>query len=435
MLTADLVNVRRRGTALRLVALDSAARERALAIAARLLLAVNASVGQTREDLDQALATVDVGTREVRLRDGLTKLIEDRCTFDARDDLDPEVIRREVFTRASELRSAANAQSDFERAAIFDAVAQAHGVTGQAVEKALFADLRAAHVLLSFDPISPEGLVLAYEHGQARAVLLRAVSVVVEVKVAAPAALRVLFRKLKFLRLLHSIERHESGHRIVIDGPFSLFESVTKYGLQLGMILPALEACDVWTLVADVRWGKTRTPLEFRVESHEVGVAREKDASADDLVGPIVTDELAAVIRAFEASDSAWTVSVNTEILELPGLGLIVPDLMFEPRAQAQSKAAATRKQAKRTTRDPSCRVYLEVMGFWSRDAVWKRVELVRAGLAQKILFAVSSRLRVSEAVLDDDLPSALYVYKGTLSPRVIGERLAELRERDGVNS
>ena len=66
-------------------------------------------------------------------------------------------------------------------------------------------------------------------------------------------------------------------------------------------------------------------------------------------------------------------------------------------------------------------------MGYWSRAAVWKRVELVQAGLAERILFAVSSRLRVSEEVLGDDLPGALYVYKQTMSARAVAERLESL--------
>ena len=38
--------------------------------------------------------------------------------------------------------------------------------------------------------------------------------------------------------------RDGGGYRIEIDGPYSLFESVTKYGLELALLLPALEACD-----------------------------------------------------------------------------------------------------------------------------------------------------------------------------------------------
>ena len=61
-------------------------------------------------------------------------------------------------------------------------------------------------------------------------------------------------------------------------------------------------------------------------------------------------------------------------------------------------------------------RVHFEALGFWSRDAVWKRIELVNEGIKTPILFAVSSRLRVSEAVLDDSETAALYVHKGVMS-------------------
>jgi hypothetical protein len=94
--------------------------------------------------------------------------------------------------------------------------------------------------------------------------------------------------------------------------------------------------------------------------------------------------------------------------LHVPGAGLCVPDLEFHnPKNGA--------------------RVFLEVLGFWSREAVWRRIDLVRAGLAQPILFAVSKHLRVSEAALGDDLPSALYVYAKTMNARTVVARIEAL--------
>lgn len=92
-------------------------------------------------------------------------------------------------------------------------------------------------------------------------------------------------------------------------------------------------------------------------------------------------------------------------------MGLCVPNLVFQ--------------------REDSV-VHLEVMGYWSREAVWRRVELVQEGLAAPILFAVSSRLRVSEEVLAGDAPSALYVYKGTMSASAVAERIEALAARSG---
>jgi len=399
VLTVDLVHARRRAGELRLVTLDEAARARAESLAERIIEAARSHVGRTREELTAAIGAVDVEPREHRLRAGLAKLVEDRCEFDVCDEVDPEELRRDVFTRASAARAALDAGEHFQREALLDAVAGERAMPREAVERALFADLRSAHRLLAFADTSPKNLVSAYERGQAQAVLLRAVNVRVDVRCASAATLRALFRRLKFLRLLHTIEKTDDGHRIVIDGPFSLFESVTKYGLQLALVLPALEECDAWKLEANIRWGKERTPLVFRLKG-----GAPHAASAPD---PALPDEIETLVRTFSALGTPWRVSPNTAVLELPGVGLSVPDLLFE-----------------RTRDGRRVKVHLEVMGYWSRAAVWKRVELVQAGLADRILFAVSSRLRVSEEVLGDDLSGALYVYKGTMNARTIAERL-----------
>jgi predicted nuclease of restriction endonuclease-like RecB superfamily len=124
---------------------------------------------------------------------------------------------------------------------------------------------------------------------------------------------------------------------------------------------------------------------------------------------PRLADEVAALVRAFETGTSRWRATPSDAILTLPGVGLCVPDLTFE--------------------RDGK-KVHLEVMGYWSRDAVWKRIELVQAGLATPIVFAVSKRLRVSEEVLGDDASGALYVYAQVMSARAIEAKLDALAAR-----
>jgi len=389
------------------VSLDAAARDRACLLAEALLAVTAAHVGRTRDELLVAVSAIDVGAREHRLKDGLFKLIEDRSEFDASDELDPPSLRREVFARASVERVGVGSAAGFDRGAILAEVARKHGTSPSAVERALFADLRGAHVLARFDGLSAEALVQLYDDAQPQAVLLRAVKVTVDVRCGSATALRTLFRRLRFLRLLHSITKTDEGHRVVIDGPFSLFESVTKYGLQLALVLPALEPCDAWRLEADVRWGKDRVPLLFRL----VGRHRADAEGPPQLSLP---EEVQALLRNFPSLDTGWEVSVNIDVLELAGIGLSVPDLVFERRGPGGARE----------------RVYLEVMGYWSRAAVWKRVELVQAGLAERILFAVSAHLRVSEEVLDGDLPSALYVYKRAMSARTIADRLEALAGR-----
>ena len=400
MLTADHVRARRRKGELRLVTLKEDQRARALAIAERLHGLAVAHVGQTREELLDAWRAVKVGARERKLADGIKKLIDDGLEFEVALDVDPVALRREVFELATARRKALEDGARFDREALVEEVAARHALEPEALERGLYGDLKSAHVLTEVAAPPPSALVAGYDLEQARAVLLRAVRVTARVRGASPAALRTLFRKLKFQRLLHRITREEDGaFRIDIDGPFSLFESVTKYGLALAIALPSITACGDWEIEADVRWGKKRDPLVFRLAG---------SATGEDDVPPALPEEVEQLRERFETRKGPWTARAADEILDLPGVGLCVPDLAFEHAETGEV-------------------ILLEVMGFWSRDAVWRRVELVEAGLETKILFAVSERLRVSEAVLGDDLPGALYVYKGVMSAKQIEDKLDAL--------
>ncbi len=397
MLTADLVEARPRGDELRLTKLDTKRRAAAVALAQTVLDTYRAAVGQSREELADAVGELVVAARERRLFAGLCKLIEDEATFEGGAVLDapPDQLRHALFTEAARARR----DGVFDRAALIASQATAHGTDAATLERALYADLRGAEVLRAVAPETAEALVSRWSHAQVQAVLLRAVRVTVLVEAADPADQRALFRRLKFMRLLWQCERTPEGlWRITIDGPMSLFESVTKYGLELALLVPVLDQMAKYALTAELRWGKGKAALSF---THAGGTgATRRDGAAR------LPDEVQALVDRIAALDGPWKAAVADEILELPGVGVIVPDLVL------------TRGKA---------RVFVEVLGHWSRSAVWKRVELVEAGLATPLVVAASERLRVSEEVLPADAPACLYVYKGVMSAKAVIERAERL--------
>ena len=399
MLTTDLVRVRRRAGRIETPPLRAAEKERLLVVAERCVAAARAAVGGTRAAFEAACDDVPHHPTDYRLVKGLRKLVEDRCEFEVRDDVDPPALRRTVFERAAAARRALRDAEDFDPEPVVAAAAADLGLAAQDVRNALFADLKENHVLARFDVIGGPALVAAYETAQRQAVLLRAVRVVVTLQRPEPRGLRLFFRRLKFHRLLYLATRLPEGAcRIEIDGPFSLFRSVTTYGLQLALLLPVLDACGPgWELDADVLWGPQRQPATYHLEGEPAAHPVREDAG--------LPDEVARLRDRFRAMETPWAVEVARALLDLPGIGLCVPDLVF-------------------THRDTGHRVYFEALGYWSREAVWRRVDLVEAGLPHPIVFAVSSRLRVSEEVLDGDLPGRLYVYKGAISARAVEERL-----------
>ncbi len=406
MLTADLVRARRRGDRLHLTPLQGEALDQARVLARHYLRIARGAVGLTRAEVEEAFQAVPFEGRQRKLALGLLKLVRDRCTFEAEQGPEPRALRREVFLRAAAARRRATAAAPFDREAVLAQVAREQGLTPAALERGLYADLRDAHRLLAFADLRAEALVEEYQLAQAQAVLLRAVRLTAQVY-GSPAELRHLFARLKFHRLLFEIQppAADGGHRLVIDGPYSLFSSVTRYGLQLALVLPALRACERWSVEAQVVWGGERRPLTVQLSGARGAAAGPAAAAPGTAALP---PEVQALLERFQAEQRPWSAAPCAEVLHLPGVGLCVPDLVFQRRADG-------------------ARVLLEVLGFWSREAVWRRVELVQAGLPTPVLFACSARLRVSEQVLGEDLPGALYVYKGVMSAAAVQARLERL--------
>jgi predicted nuclease of restriction endonuclease-like RecB superfamily len=406
LLTADLVHVRRRGERLTVVPLAEADRPRARELATAALALIRAHVGLPRGALLEAWSQIAISRPESRLAQGLWKLALDACAFEAGDELDLPGLRRDLFSRAAAARASGR---DFDRDAVLAEAAQARGMTPETVEEALYADLPSAHLLRVAQLPSPDGLLAQYELACQQAVLLRAVHVRARVFCAQPGGYRRLFRQLKFRRLLYSVAAlgQGQGYALDLDGPMSLFEQTTKYGLGLALALPSLMECDAWQLDAELRWGKDRRPLRY----HLRGAARTTLAEA----GARLPDDVAGLVAALRGQESPWQASPAEAILRLPGVGVCVPDLEFVHRESGQ-------------------RVYLEVLGFWSRAAVWKRIELAEAGLPCPVVFAVSKHLRVSEDALPAEVPAALYVYARTLNAHAVLERVAAVAGRTGRN-
>lgn len=399
MLTTELLRVRKRNGVLHLQYLQGKTVDEVKGIAADYADVLVHSIGDSREDIDLALESVPVPVTMRVVAAGLRKLLDDRCIWDVPAGIDPEALRREVFLAAAAAHRALDVRGEFERATVLENVAQKMGVSAEAIDAALYADLRENQRLVEFQPLSPEALVERYNLGLAQAALLRATRVVVHISGDTPDAYRRLFRAARFHGLLYVVERTpENGYVITLDGPFSLFDAVQKYGLRLAMFLPRVVGMRKWHVHADLLWGKDKKPFVLEISPQDKLVAHATDMPSS---GP----DLDTLCSAFERLESEWSVRENNHIFAMPGEAVCVPDLVFVNRNTGEE-------------------VFLEAFGFWSREAVWKRVEAVRKGFPARILLAISKHLRVSEEVLDEDAAGELYVYRVTMSPRAILERL-----------
>lgn len=393
MLTVEHVKLRRRkdksgARVAEVVPLCGVPRARALELADVVLDIVRAHEGEPRAALEEALDELPVEAAEVRFGRGLKKLALDACAFDVDSPLPPEELRAEVFAAAARARAAGR----FAREVVLADAAVRHGASADVVERALYADLGAAHAVRGFDVTSAEELVARYAIGELQAVVLRATRLVVDVA-GTPQELRALLRALKLHQLLFEVEHNgiegeQGALRLVVEGPMGLFQQSTRYGLKLALLLPAIFAC-------------ARARVEATVRLHKQGGAETLVIDGPPAFRPAspalpVPDVVRDLLADLESSPSPWRPRPALDVIHLPGAGAIIPDLELVHDETGEV-------------------VSVEVLGFWSRAAVWKRVELVEKGLPVRVVFCASERLRVSEEALPAESTSALVVFKGAL--------------------
>lgn len=429
MLTADLVEVAVRKGEIVPRWVDAADPER-LALAARLIETFEAARGRPRAELEAELAELTGSGTGFRFHRALAKLLADRCAFETASAAEPAAVREAVFEAAAaawraeehggdagSAACAAGAEArrafHFDREAVLAAAGRDLGLaTGRdlpgGIEPALYADLKAEQVLAGWEPCEPGWLLNRYNVALAQGVLLRATALTLEIAGQDPRRYRALFRKVKFFQLLHRVEGDAGrGYTIRLDGPLSLFGASQRYGLQMASFLPTLLHFERWRLTAEVLWGPRRAARGFRLD------AAAPLAPLGRLSGQWQPDEVAWLPERIAALDPAWEVAAGGELIDLGGQGVLVPDLAFRHRASG-------------------ARAFLEVLGYWNRGAVARRLELLRRHGPPNLILALSKSLAAGE---EDDLaglPGEVHVYRSAPSARAIVAALDRIASGSG---
>jgi predicted nuclease of restriction endonuclease-like RecB superfamily len=397
LLTNDLVRIRRKGELVLPRFLSEGERERLLPTARRFVESYSSMIGRSRAELDDALDAVAIGARDRAIGLGLRKLCDDRVELAAPGTLDPEATRAAVF--AASARAHREKEGGFDRAGVLRAVASELGASVEAIEEALFSDLEEAQRVVAFQSTTAEELLGSYDLALVQALLLRATRVRVTAAGVETGRLRALLRAARFHGLLYVVEQRGLSWQLTLDGPFSMFDAVQRYGLRLAVFLPHVVALGSYSFEADLLVGKERRPMRLELDGSCPLVA-----SRIAPIGP--RPEVEQLASSFRELESKWTVSPTDRLLTLADGSVAVPDLAFCHRETGEEVA-------------------FELMGFWSREAVWRRVELLASPDAPRMLLGVRKALRVSEAVLDEEATgSALVVFTNTPSARAVLAKL-----------
>ncbi|MEW6636067.1 MAG: DUF790 family protein [Actinomycetota bacterium] len=378
---------------------------RAVEAAAELISLYADHTGRPRAALEAELAAREetVGPRldarrGFRIVRALGKLLEERAEWSAPTDADPYTIRTRLFELASALPEPPASEPGLlgspTREEVLARVTAETGVADPA--SAMFADRRGAETLVAFEATEAEDLIRRYNVAQAQGVLYAARDLVVDLEPGADA--RLVFHYVKLNGLIYTLKILPNGaHRLILDGPLSLFGATRKYGLRLAKLLPGLLLTSPWRLAANVEWRDREAVLELDSEAadlatHYLGPTSERDA-----------DEVRqAFVRAWnrKKEKGGWQLEEGAGILSFPEMGTaLVPDFTFRREEEV---------------------AHLEILGFWSRRSLVERAALIREAArgGNRVLVAASERLGTSPDTLSGAVESGVIPFKDRLAAK-----------------
>lgn len=409
MLTGDLVRVRATRDGLKVGLIDPT-QPRMLERAAAILAAFRASVGRDRAALDEALAEVEGDGIDHKLTRGLAKICLDRAEFDTSSPIPPVELRRAVFglaARIGPVRPPAPAVDAGEAAAaepvtaasLFARLGSELGVESSALARGLYADLPSEQILAALDipGEDPAWLLHRYNTALVQAALLRARSLHLALPGPRAGEARALFRALKFHQLIAEVVADptldvdgRAGYRVTIDGPESLLTQSTRYGGALAKFFPALLLLGTpWQATAAVVWSQRAVALEL---SDTLGLRSHYRAS-----GTWISREAQWFHARWQETVPDWTIEEGGAPLDQGGEGTVVPDY---------------------TLRRGDDVVHVEILGYWRKATLARRLQLMRRHGPRNLILAASRRLMQDAA--PDTLPEGIVLFAEVIPVREV---------------
>lgn len=324
MLTRDLLRYRMSGEYAK-IQFISPEDHRLLALASTLISLFENAVHCTREDLEEQLSPVINGSPDIILTRGLVKLLLDRSLFSGREfaGQDLPARRHTLFRKSMELLDSPECpENPFTfRDQVWDSFPEWE-------ERKVYCDLPEYETLLSVRKIYPKELLERYNVALVQSMILYAGEMVCTLPAEDPAQLRRFFKYLKFFRLLCKAELKkgkETSHRIQlhIDGPASLLEHSSKYGLNLACFFPAVCTFPRWKISCDLKIREKKIRLSLDEKS-----ALQWSYSN---FGAYIPEEFKLFSEYFlqKQEEMPWKMVVRESFLRLEKGQLVFPDFRF----------------------------------------------------------------------------------------------------------
>jgi uncharacterized protein len=345
---------------------------------------------KTRGELLDALRSLEGDSPDYQIVRGLAHLALAESQFIIAAPVEPERLREEVFTTATE-----RGYGEQESKSILDELSAKYGLEAEILRDSLYADLPENQILASVPDMEPQTLLDRYNLAQAQGLLYYATWMSITAHRNVPGEYRRLFHRLKLYGLMYAVEGNlEDGYRIYVDGPASLFQQTRRYGVRMAAFLPALLQISRWEMEAQLELKGRKVSYAITSES-PLRSHYPKPPAFDSLLE-------ASFAERWEKMGLPWALEREVEIVDLKGT-VFVPDFAL---------------------RHPDGRTYhVEIVGFWHPDYLKRKFDKVKRSGMKNLILAVSDRLKVTDEHLEG-VSGPVIFFKGALDPKAVLELL-----------
>ncbi|MGB6298376.1 MAG: DUF790 family protein [Rivularia sp. (in: cyanobacteria)] len=372
-----------------------------LKLAVELINCYKKAVGETQGELERRLAEMEGDNTDYKIKRGLAYILKSSfSTFEIISPLEPPMLRERVFACAAK-SVASRDTAKFTLKKVADELTHEldKEVLPEQVGKGLYADLNENKILTTFDAPTPEALLHRYNLSQVQGIFYKASQLIINAHRNTPGEYKILFRYLKLFQLMSYIEGDaDHGFTITVDGPTSLFNPSTRYGLAIAKLIPALLHVTRWSLAATLQvkdfysgnWKTGRFTLnsECGLVSH-YPPAKEYDSMLE-----------ASFVNKWNSAKTEWVLEREVDLIPIPG-SVMIPDFRLV---------------------HPDGRTYLfEIVGYWRPEYLQKKFYQVRTAERNDLILAISERLNLDKAgVKLDNVPAKIVWFKDKLLPKQV---------------
>lgn len=370
-------------------------------LAIELINYFQSAVGKTQGVLERQLTDFEGDSTDYRVKRGLAYILKSSfCTFEIVSPLEPQMLRERVFSLAAKSVSSRES-TQVTLSKIADELTQEleREVLLEQVRNGLYADLSENKILTVFDAPTAPDLLNRYNLSQVQGVFYKASQLVLNAHRNVPGEYKLLFRYLKLFQLMAYIEGDaDHGFTITIDGPTSLFNPSTRYGLAIAKLIPALLHVTKWSLssILQTRDAYTNTWKTGRFTlNSECGLVSHYPPGKpyDSMLEASFADK-------WDALKSGWALEREVDLIPIPG-SVMIPDFRLV---------------------HPDGRTFLlEIVGYWRPEYLQKKFSQVRRAGRDDLILAISERLNLEKAgVKLNDVPARIVWFKDKLLPKAV---------------